>query len=129
MRIITGPTVQLGLDLPYPSLRPKQRKLRFVGVHRRPSRHSSLLPADLLVPFAMCTPLACSDYYGTSAPSTTLSRQRTCPPTDRMPDGRAAADGSHVHHESIDEVGARLNPDNIATPTPQFFDVASPPDQ
>jgi hypothetical protein len=32
------------------------------------SRHSSLLPADLLAPFAMCTPLACSDYYGASAP-------------------------------------------------------------
>jgi hypothetical protein len=31
--------------------------------------------------------------------------------------------------ESIDEGGARLDPDSIATPTPQFFDVASPPDQ
>jgi hypothetical protein len=30
--------------------------------------------------------------------------------------------------ESIDEGGARLDPDSIATPTPQFFDVASPPD-
>ena len=31
--------------------------------------------------------------------------------------------------ESIDEGGARLDPDSIATPTPQSFDVASPPDQ
>jgi len=31
--------------------------------------------------------------------------------------------------ESIDVGGARLDPDSIATPTPQFFDVASPPDQ
>jgi hypothetical protein len=31
--------------------------------------------------------------------------------------------------ESIDEGGARLDPDSIATPTPQFFDVASPPDR
>jgi hypothetical protein len=29
--------------------------------------------------------------------------------------------------ESIDEGGARLDPDSIATPTPQFFGVASPP--
>ena len=35
MRIITGPSVQLGLDLQYPSLRLKQRVLQFVGVHRR----------------------------------------------------------------------------------------------
>ena len=31
--------------------------------------------------------------------------------------------------ESIDEGGARPDPDSIATPTPQFFDVASPPDR
>ena len=31
--------------------------------------------------------------------------------------------------ESIDEGGARLYPDSIATPTPQSFDVASPPDR
>jgi hypothetical protein len=31
--------------------------------------------------------------------------------------------------ESIDEGGARLDPDSIATPTPQFFGVASPPDR
>ena len=31
--------------------------------------------------------------------------------------------------ESIDEGGARLDPDSIATPTPQAFGVASPPDQ
>ena len=45
------------------------------------------------------------------------------------PAGRATGDGSHVHQESIDEGGARLDPDSIATPTPQAFDVASPPDQ
>ena len=31
--------------------------------------------------------------------------------------------------ESIDEGGARLDPDSIATPTPQTFAVASPPDR
>ena len=44
------------------------------------------------------------------------------------PAGRATGDGSHVHQESIDEGGARLDPDSIATPTPQTFGVASPPD-
>ena len=78
----------------------------------------------------MCAPLACSDYYGTSAPShghqsaTDLPTRRT-----GCPAGRATGDGSHVHQESIDEGGARLDPDSIATPTPQFFDVASPPDR
>jgi len=31
-------------------------------------RAFQFLSADLLAPFAMCTPLACSDYYGASAP-------------------------------------------------------------
>jgi hypothetical protein len=31
--------------------------------------------------------------------------------------------------ESLDEGGARLYPDSIATTTPQTFTVASPPDQ
>ena len=31
--------------------------------------------------------------------------------------------------ESIDEGGARLDPDSIATTTPQTFTVASPPDR
>ena len=40
---------------------------------------------------------------------------------------RAAADGSHVHHEPIDEGGVQLNPGSIATSTPQTFLVASSP--
>src|SRR6185312_9953595 len=36
MRIITGPLVQLGLDLQYPDLGPHQGRLQLVGVHRRP---------------------------------------------------------------------------------------------
>ena len=34
MRIITGPTVQLGLDLQYPALRQKQGVLQLIGIHR-----------------------------------------------------------------------------------------------
>ena len=52
---------------------------RDAGIHRRllPYRHAT---AASLCPFAMCTPLACSDYYGHSA--TTRHHQPTtrCPP-------------------------------------------------
>ena len=37
-------------------------------------------------------------------------------------------DGSHVHQQPIDQVGAQLYPGSLATPTPQAFSVASPPD-
>jgi hypothetical protein len=78
----------------------------------------------------MCPPLACSDYYGTSAPSHG-HRSTTDLPTRRTgcPAGRATVNGSHVHLESLDEGGARLYPDSIATTTPQTFALASPPDQ
>jgi hypothetical protein len=47
MRIIAGPTVQLGLDLQYPALRQIEGvlKIRITGIHRRDSWHSSILPA------------------------------------------------------------------------------------
>src|SRR6478609_6867833 len=61
MRIITSPTVQFGLDLPYPTLRPKQRELRFIGVHQRPPG----IPASFL---PTCWP---------PSPCTRLSRART----------------------------------------------------
>ena len=128
MRIITGPTVQFGLDLSYPSFGPIQGRLQFVGIHRRLSEHSSVLPADLLAPFAMCAPLVRSDYYGASAPPDG-HQPATGLPIGRAgcAAGRATADGSHVHTSSIDQVGGRLYPDSIATPTPQTFSVASPP--
>src|SRR5690349_19313504 len=56
MRIITSPTVQLGLDLQYPATRLIRNGLQFVGIHRR---HQFLLTfqqtstADLLAPFAL----------------------------------------------------------------------------
>ncbi len=40
---------------------------------------------------------------------------------------RAAADGSHVHQEPIDEGDAQLCPGRLATGTPQAFPMASPP--
>jgi hypothetical protein len=54
-------------------------------------------------------------------------RQRTCPPLRWMCSGRAGRDGSHVHAPSIGQLGAQLYSGSIATPTPQAFNVASPP--
>jgi hypothetical protein len=43
------------------------------------SRHSSILPADLLALFAKYEAFLRSDYYRASVPSTALSRRRACP--------------------------------------------------
>src|SRR6266540_6645309 len=76
VRLVTSPTVQLRLDLQYPSLGPEQRRLQFVGIHRRsPPGLPVPQAADLLVPFAVYVPLTRSDYYGTSA--TTRRHRRT----------------------------------------------------
>ena len=91
--------------------------------------HSSVLPADLLVPFAMCTPLACSDYYGTSAPPNGHQSATDLPPAGPDTRGRATVSGSHVHLEWFDKGGARLYSDSIAMATPQSFTMASPPDR
>jgi hypothetical protein len=76
----------------------------------------------------MCTPLACPDYYGASAPSRAFNRRRVYP---SVPGGSQAAgtvrDGSRVHCESIDQLGIQLYPGSIATVTPQALTVASPP--
>src|SRR5512140_369437 len=55
MRIITSPSVQLGLDPQYPALRLVKGvlQLRIAGIHQRNSRHSILLPAGLLAPLAL----------------------------------------------------------------------------
>ena len=124
-----GPTVQLGLDLPYPSLGAQQHQLRIVGIHQRPPG----IPVSSLLTCWSPSPCArLSRARTTTGPPphpTATSRQRTCPPAGPAARrGRATGDGSHVHLESIDEGGARLDPDSIATPTPQTFSVASPPD-
>ena len=128
--VVVGPTVQLGLNLPYSSLRPKQRELRFVGIHQRPPG----IPASSLPtcwPPSPCARLSrARTTTGPPPHPAAIGRQRTCPPA-----GLAARWGGRpgmvptFTMESIDEGGARLDPDSIATPTPQFFDVASPPDR
>ena len=122
MRIITGPAVQLGLDLQYPGLRPAQGQLQFVGIHQRDSCSSRTSTADLLAPFAMYAPLTRSDYYGASATS------RGHQPTTGLPSAWLAArregrhqDASHVHHHPVDERAVQLYPGSIAAPTPQAF--------
>jgi hypothetical protein len=76
----------------------------------------------------MYTPLACSDYYRASAPPRAFNRRRIYP---THPNGFRTAgttrDGSRVHREPIDQLGIQLCPGDIATSTPQFFLVASPP--
>src|SRR3954463_14553703 len=63
-----------------------------------------------------------SDYYGPSVPF------RRHQPTASLPTTRGRhRDGSHVHHASIDGIGAQLFPCSIATSTPQTFLAASPP--
>ena len=130
MRIIAGPTVQLGLDLQYPALRP--------DTGRTPARSSVFtgdtpgIPAPPLLtccPPSPCTRLSrASDYYGDSAP--TCCHQ----PATGLPASRLAAGGTGGTRtvptfttHSINELGAQLYPGSIAMPTPQAFSMASPP--
>src|SRR3954453_9622229 len=63
-----------------------------------------------------------SDYYGPSVPV------RRHQPTASLPTTRGRhRDGSHVHHASIDGIGAQLFPCSIATTPPPPFLVSSPP--
>src|SRR5204862_2988847 len=127
MRIITGPTVQFGLDLPYPTLRPNQRELRFIGVHQRPPG----IPASFLPtcwPPSPCTRLSrARTTTGPPPHRVAIGRQRTCPPPERIPEGWATTDGSQVHCTPVRGLGARLCPGSIASGTPQAFPLASFP--
>uniref|UniRef100_UPI001C3F9E93 hypothetical protein n=1 Tax=Nocardia amamiensis TaxID=404578 RepID=UPI001C3F9E93 len=105
-----------------------QLERQLVGIHRRSFRHSTLLPADLLAPFAMHTPLACSDYYGASAPPEIFSRRRAYPAlADGFRSAGTISSGSRVHQKSIDRVGTQLCSGSIAMATPQSFTMASSP--
>ena len=70
-----------------------------------------------------------SDYYEDLRPiSDAVSRRRTFPPPAWLAGGSGdSGDGSHVHHEPIGGVGARLCSCSLATGTPQAFPVASSP--
>jgi len=74
----------------------------------------------------MCTAFPCSDYYGSSV------RSRPHQPTTDLPADKLAAGSEGAVGmvptfilQPFDGVGVQLCPCNIATPTPQAFDVAS----
>jgi hypothetical protein len=78
--IIGCPSVQLGLDSPYPRLRLLGGRPRRAGVHRRPSG----MPAPPLR--TRCPPSPCGRLSrpptttGTPSPPSVISRRRACPP-------------------------------------------------
>ena len=115
MRIITGPTVQLGLDLQYPTLRlvtgptPVRRYSPATT-----SWHSSIRTADLLAPFAMCPALPAPRrssrsrlLRGLRPDPTAISRRRTCPPTGLAADRHGRPRTVPTFTTSIDRSGRR----------------------
>src|SRR6478752_2669585 len=132
MRIITGPTVQFGLNLPYPSLRPKQRELRFVGIHRRPPGiPASSLPACW--PPSPCGRLSRPPWRVVTPATTTEPPPRPAPTAGNEPAPFRAGCAKEGRYRTvptfttqpIDGVGAQLCPSGIATTTPWAFTVAS----
>lgn len=89
MRIITGPTVQLGLDLQYPSLRHIGDSLKFVGIHWREPPGIPVLRPLTYWPPSPCTHLSYARTTTGPPPRTgAVSRRRACPPADWMPAGK-----------------------------------------
>jgi hypothetical protein len=127
--------VQLGLDPQYPVFGSAKSRLQLVGIHQRPSRHSSIRTADLLAPFALHPALPGSaagrharDYYEASTPPDGHQPATDLPTT--VPDGQCKGDRRAVPTfttRSIGQGGAQLYSGSIATPTPQTFSAASPP--
>src|SRR6266542_1077822 len=133
MRIITGPTVQLGLDLQYPALRLAYGVGQFVGIHRRHPSWSPGIPGLRLRtcwPPSPCARLSrARTTTGPPSHPDVIGRRRTCPPSGRLPKGWG--DTRMVPTFTTDSSkkgGARLYPGSFATATPQTFTVASPPD-
>jgi hypothetical protein len=77
----------------------------------------------------MHAPLARSDYYETSAPPGGPQPATNLPAAGLAArrEGRPQVVPTFTT-ESIKELGARLYPGSLAMPTPQAFNMASPPD-
>ena len=113
MSIITGPSVQLGLDLPYPTLGSIEFERQLVGIHRRsPGLPASSLPACWppspcgrlsRPPWRVVTPATTTGPPPRPAPT---AGQRACPLPHWLHERRATPDGSHVHH-ATDRRGRR----------------------
>ena len=118
MRIISGPTVQLRLDLQYPAASHLGDRLQLVGIHQRLPvfQHST---TDLLAPFAMCHG---SPGLGllrglrpTHGPQSAADLPTTRPAARRQ--GRPQVVPTFTG-SSIGQIGAQLYPGSIATVTP-----------
>src|SRR3954465_14584313 len=132
MRIITGPTVQFGLDLQYPALRPEQGQRQFVGVHRRP-------PGLPLPPLRTCWPpwpcgrLSRPPRRVVTPATTTGPPPHPAPTADNAPARSRAGCTRRGRHRTVPTfttppvggVGVQLCPSGIATTTPWAFTVAS----
>ena len=137
MAIIVCPTMQLGLDPQYPNLGQHQRRVQLVGIHPRTSWHSQNLKLLTCWPPSPCvrlsrTPTAgrhARDYYeASSAPP--HGQQPDNGPAPTAPSEKGNSDSDHAvvptfTQQSIGQGGAQLYSGNIATPTPQAFNVAS----
>jgi hypothetical protein len=90
--------VQLRLDLQYPAARLIRGGRQLVGIHQRPPG----IPETPLRTYWPPSPCTCLSHARTTTRPpphpAAHSRQRACPPPDRLPGARATADGSHVHH-------------------------------
>jgi hypothetical protein len=88
MRVLTGPTVQLGLDLQYPAFRPCQGVLQLVGIHRRQPPGLPVLLLLTCCPPSPCTRLSRARTTTRTPPRPgAVSRRRACPPCCWPPHG------------------------------------------
>jgi hypothetical protein len=127
VRIGRCPLVQLLLHRVYPHLCLDEARARCAGVHQRPPRSTCLLRTRW-------TPSPCarlSRARTTTGPPShpdSIGRRRTFPPTSWLLAGEGTAGMVPTFTlQPFDGVGVQLCPCNIATPTPQAFDVASRP--
>lgn len=109
--------------------------------YRRPAtiHQYSPVPPTLAVPYVLepAGPLRHADDFPVCPRTTTgppphpavLDGRRVNPLTPTWAAGlrREPRDGSHVHHQPIDEGGGQLYPCGFATATPQAFTVTSRP--
>ena len=132
MSIITGPSVQFGLDLPYPTLGSIEFERQLVGIHRRPPGIPvSTLPACW--PPSPCGRLSRPPWRVVTPATTTGPPPRPAPTAGNEPAPfRAGCPGGGrcrtvptFASQPIDGVGAQLCPSGIATTTPWAFTVAS----
>src|SRR5918911_748575 len=83
--IIDRPPVQLGLDLPYPSLSPIQLMLQFIGVHQWPPGIPASSPPTCWPPSPSTELSSARTTTGPPPHPAALSRRRACPRPGWLP--------------------------------------------